>query len=64
MKKTSYLYLAACIAGSFQVQAQDKGREGLVEKSVEVQQNQAQLQQKIDAMKQFADYVIAPNKDV
>ncbi|MCD6008771.1 DUF3450 domain-containing protein [Halomonas sp. IOP_31] len=43
--------LLACLAllGSAQVQAQDKGREGLVEKSVEVQQNQAQLQQKIDA---------------
>ncbi|MEA3250422.1 MAG: DUF3450 domain-containing protein [Pseudomonadota bacterium] len=43
--------LLACLAllGSAQVQAQDQGREGLLEKSVEVQQNQAQLQQKIDA---------------
>ena len=45
--------LLACLAllGNAQAQAQtqDQGREGLVEKSVEVQQNQAQLQQKIDA---------------
>ncbi|WP_236254973.1 DUF3450 domain-containing protein [Modicisalibacter zincidurans] len=48
--------LLACLAllGSAQVQAQDEGREApvedvLVEESLEAQQNQAQLQQKIDA---------------
>lgn len=43
--------LLVCLAlqGSAQALAQDDGREALVEESVEAQQSQAQLQQKIDA---------------